>query len=356
MPLFTKRYNPPGTTPGSIIPPAPRPREPMRLRLFEYAEDSLVEKDDPAPEECVRYLEDPRITWIHVQGEPDPDTLREMGAKFDLHPLALEDVANSGQRPKAEVYGHQLFVIAALPLRDDDHFVIRQVSIFLGSNYVVSFCTGAFDPFDPVRRRLRARSGRILGSGTDYLFHALLDVVIDQGFPLLEEFGAQLEDLEHELLTAPTRRTLNHIHAHKRELLLLRKMLWPHREVAAALLRDEHKLFQDSTRVYLRDIQDHAVQILDLLELYREMTTSMLDVYLSSVSNRLNEVMRTLTLIATIFIPLTFVVGLYGMNFDRTSPYNMPELGWTFGYPLIWVIMIAIAAAMVWLFKRRKWL
>jgi len=356
MPLFTKRYHPPGTTPGSIVPPAPRPREPFRLRLFEFSDDTLVEKDDVTPEDCVLYLEDPRVTWIHVQGAPDPDTLRGMGEKFGLHPLALEDITNSGQRPKAESYEKQMFTVIALPLQDNGRFLIRQVSLFLGPNYVVSVCTGTFDPFEAVRRRLRARSGRIRSAGPDYLFYALLDVVIDQGFPLLEEFGARLEELEQELLTAPTRRTMNRIHHHKRELLLLRKMLWPHREVAAALLRDEQKLFREATRIYLRDIQDHAVQILDLLELYREMTTSMLEVYLSSVSNKLNEVMRTLTLVATIFIPLTFVVGLYGMNFDRSSPYNMPELGWTYGYPLTWLLMLGIAVGMVALFKRRKWL
>lgn len=328
----------------------------MNLRLFEYSEESVVENEDASPEECVKYLEDPRITWIHIQGEPAPETLRDVGERFGLHPLVLEDITNSGQRPKAETYDRQLFVIAALPVHSDGHFSTRQVSVVLGKNYVVSFCTGAQDPFEAVRRRLRARSGRIRAAGADYLFYALLDVVIDEGFPLLEELGGQLEELEQELLTSPNRKTLNQIHSHKRELLLLRKMLWPHREVAAALLRDEQKLFQEATRVYLRDIQDHAVQILDLLELYREMTTSMLDVYLSSVSNRLNEVMRTLTLIATIFIPLTFVVGLYGMNFDRASPYNMPELGWTYGYPLTWVIMIAIAVGMVALFKYRKWL
>ncbi len=356
MPLFTKRYNPPGTSPGSIVPPEPHPREPMRLHLLEYAEDSVVENDDADADECVRYLQDPRITWIHIQGEPDPDTLHTLGEKFGLHPLALEDVANSGQRPKAEAYDEQLFVIAAFATRDRGQFTTRQVSLFLGRGYVVSFCNGGDDPFAAVRRRIRARSGRIRSTGADYLFYALLDVVIDHGFPLLEEFGAQLEDLEQELLAEPTRRTLNRIHARKRELLLLRKMLWPHREVVSALLRDEQRLFQDSTRVYLRDVQDHAVQILDLLELYREMTTSMLDVYLSSVSNKLNEVMRTLTMIATIFIPLTFVVGLYGMNFDRSSPYNMPELGWTYGYPLTWAVMIVITVGMVWLFKRRKWL
>lgn len=329
----------------------------MRLRLVEYSATTIEERDDTTEEECRRYLDDPRITWIHVQGEPGPATLQHLGETFGLHPLALEDITNSGQRPKAEVYDQQLFAIASLPKVGNGGFLVEQVSVFLGQGFVVSFCTGPLDPFDSVRRRLRAKSGRLRTSKADYLFYCLVDVVIDEGFPVLEEFGVRLEELERELLASPSRKTLNRIHGHKRELLLLRKMLWPHREVAAGLMRDEQKLFAETTRVYLRDLHDHAIQILDLVELYREMTTSMLDVYLSSVSNKMNDVMKILTIIATIFIPMTFLAGVYGMNFDRTTgPLAMPELGWAWGYPVFWAVTLSIGIGMLVLFRVRKWI
>jgi magnesium transporter len=357
MTYFTKRYHEPGTPPGTLVQVEPSERRPYTLTLMDYTAQEWTERDIASPAECKEFLERDSITWIHVQGHVDPDSMRQLGDLFSLHALALEDVLNSGQRPKLDVYEDQLFVIVNHPLMEGEKASVEQVSLFLGDGYVVSFHQGLIDPFEPVRKRLRNHSGRMRSFTADYLFYALLDVTIDLGFPVLETFGEYIEELEEEILEAQTRESLKRLHQFKRELLLLRRMLWPQREVLNTLLRDEHPLVTENTKLYLRDCYDHTIHIMDLLESYRDMMTGMLDVYLSSTSNRLNEVMRVLTVIATIFIPLTFIVGVYGMNFGvrSHSPWAMPELDWQYGYPLLWVVMITIAIGMVIYFKRRRW-
>jgi magnesium transporter len=279
-----------------------------------------------------------------------------LGEVFGLHSLAMEDIHNSGQRPKVESFDDQLFVVMALPLMEEDLVRIHQISFVMGDRFLVSFCETGFSPFEPIMRRLQMREGRLRERGVDFLLYGLLDLVIDQGFPVLEDFGLQLEDLEERILQAASSDTLGRIHVVKRELILLRRMLWPQRDVVNELLRGDQKLVREDTLVYLRDCYDHTVQVMDLIETYRDMSASMLDIYLSSVSNRMNEVMRVLTVIATIFIPLTFIAGVYGMNFDRTAgPWSMPELGWPFGYGLVWLLMIAVALGMLVFFRRRGW-
>jgi len=355
MTYFTKRYHPPGTPPGTLVR-AEAAEVPLRLSLIDYTDSDFVEKDLVTAAQCQPYLERPTITWIHIQGQVEPDTLRQLGEMFGLHALALEDVLNTGQRPKIDSYDDQLFVVMSIPISGENGATTEQVSLFVGKGFVVSFHQGSEDIFEPVRKRLRNHSGKIRGRGADYLLYTLLDIIIDQGFPVLEAFGEQIEDLEVELLESPDKDTLHALHQVKRELLLLRRMLWPQREVLNMLIRDEHPLVAEDTKLYFRDCYDHTIQIMDLVETYRDMTASMLDVYLSSISNRLNDVMRILTVIATIFIPLTFIVGIYGMNFDRSAgPWNMPELGWPYGYALIWLVMIAIAVGMLIYFKRRRW-
>jgi magnesium transporter len=291
-----------------------------------------------------------------VQGHPTEVALREIGEAFQFHSLALEDVLNTGQRPKVESFDDQLFIIMSLPLMVEDNVYIQQASFFLGKNFLISFCVGDFAPFQPIVKRLQDNGSRLRSRGADFLLYSLLDVVIDQGFPVLESFGLQLEYLEEQILDAVGRDTLEKIHTVKRELILLRRLLWPQREVINQLQRGEHALIKEDTLIYLRDCYDHTIQVMDLLETYRDMTSSMLDIYLSSVSNRMNDIMRVLTVIATIFIPLTFIVGVYGMNFDRNAgSWNMPELGWPFGYPLVWLVMIAIVVVMVQFFRRRGW-
>jgi magnesium transporter len=357
MSYFTKQYHPPGTPPGTLTDrPQPATNE-FRISLINYSATELIEKELATAEECVAFLKQPTISWVHIQGQPTPATLQEFAHYFELHPLALEDILNSGQRPKAESYGDQMFVISSLPVIREGSVYSEQISIFLGKDYIISFHSGVSDPFSLVRKQLHSKTAKIRTRKADYLLYCLLDAIIDEGFPVLEAFGEQIELLEEELLEQPDSTTLRKLHEIKRELLFLRRMLWPQRELLNKLIRDEDELLDEGTTIYLRDCYDHTVQIMELVESYRDMTASMLDVYLSSISYRLNDVMRVLTVIATIFIPLTFIVGVYGMNFgaDSKSPWAMPELNWYYGYPLLWLIMLLIAIGMFLFFRRKGW-
>ena len=350
MPYFTKDYHPPGTSPGTLVA-REAATTPIRFHLIDYSDGHFAEIELDNAAACKIYLTDTATTWIHVQGQVQPELLQEMGEQFGLHPLALEDILNSGQRPKIDEYDEQLFMTLAVPLGCAEAIEIEQLSLFLGSNYLITFYAGNNDLFAPIRKRLRNHGDRLHTQRADYLLYSVLDLVVDMGFPLLEAFGTLIENLEDKLLEAPGKSTLGQIHTIRRELLQLRRMIWPQREVINRLLHDDHPLIQPSSHIYLRDCYDHNIQIMDLLENYREMASSMLDVYLSSISNRLNDTMRVLTLIATIFMPITFVAGVYGMNFD-----NMPELSWYYGYPMAWGIMISIAITMLIFFKRKGWL
>lgn len=356
MPFFSKRYHPVGTAPGTLTRAPAAGSRPLRVRLINYDDAGLDVHTDIALADCGERLRDRGTAWIHVEGHPDEATLKELERSFGIHVLALEDVINSGQRPKVESYGDQIFVIAAMPRMTDGLVNVGQVSLVVSGNMLVSFCEFESSRFDSIVDRLRTETGRLRGRGVDFLLYSLLDVTVDEGFPVLEEFGAQLEDIEEQILRHADRETLEQIHIIKRELILLRRMLWPQREVINRLLRDDFAQIETDTLVFLRDCYDHSIQILDLLETYRDMSSSMLDIYLSSISNRTNEVMRVLTVIATIFIPLTFIVGVYGMNFDRNAgPLSMPELGWAYGYVGSWVVMIVIAVSMLVFFRRRGW-
>lgn len=357
MAYFNKRYHSPGTAPGTLVPREPSSQAPLHIHLTDYTAANLEERPGIAPDDCLPYLTTDSITWIHVQGDADAGVIRRLGEIFRLHPLAQEDVVNSGQRPKVERYGEQMFVILSHPVCVENAFRSEQVSLFVGKNLVISFHNGSDDPFGLVRRRLRERIGRLRERDADYLVYTIIDTIVDQGFPVLERFGDAMEELERELIESPTRKSLHRLHALRRDALLLRRTLWPHREVLNALMRPDESLLGEDLHVYLRDCYDHSIQILELIETYRDMTTSMLDLYLSSASNRLNEIMRVLTVFASIFIPLTFITGVYGMNFaNPDSPWAMPELGWRYGYPLIWGVMIAVALGLLWFFKRKDWL
>ena len=356
MRIFSKHYHPPGTAPGTLT--AAPSEVPLRISLVDFSHGEYDEKPLATVRECRPYLNRSTTTWIHLQGNAPPETLHELSGLLGLHMLALEDVLNEGQRAKLEEYDEQIFVVMHLPVLTAEHRVAaEQVSLFLGQGFLVSFCSAASDPFDLVRDRLRRQVGPIRRCRSDYLLYALLDSIVDEAFPLLELYGELIESLEDDLLDHPDQDTLSRIHLVRRDLLLMRRTLWPQREVLSRLHRGECACIEPETRVYLRDCYDHTVQILDLVESYREMASSMLEVYLSSVSNRLNESMRVLTVIATIFIPLTFVVGVYGMNFgaNAESWWAMPELRWDYGYPAVWLVMILIAAVLLYAFKRRNW-
>jgi len=358
MANFHKRYHTPGTAPGTLHKTEKARGVPLQISLIDYTASEFDELELVDPEECRPYLARDTVTWIHVQGDADPETLRQLGKLFGLHHLALEDVINTGQRPKVDDYTGQLFVVMSHPLIDGSSsgLKIEQLSIFVGKNFLISFHPGPFDPFGPVRARLRDNLGRIRARGADYLLYALIDLVIDEGFPVLETIGDEVEQLEEQLFVEPSRDSLQQLHQLKRATLTLRRMLWPQREVLNRLVRDESGIVSADHRVYFRDCYDHTIQVMDLIEIYRDMLNGLLDIYLSSVSYRLNEIMRVLTIIATIFIPLTFIVGLYGMNFEnKDSPWAMPELHWYYGYPLILVLMIGIVLGMAVYFRRRKW-
>lgn len=356
MSIFERRRHQPGIAPGTLIERESKTRIPPVISVLDYDAGNLDERANITAADAGRYLDSPKVTWVHCQGHADVPLLQRLGEAFRLHPLAMEDVINTGQRSKADVYDdRQVFVVLNVPVLRDETLHIEQVSLFLGPTFVVSFHAGPDDIFEPVRQRLRGPVGRFRSTGADYLFYALIDLAVDQAFPVLEEYDDALEELEEHVLREAGGNTLEQIHFVKRELVQIRKTLWPQREAINQLIRDEHPLIGEPIKVYLRDVHDHTLRALEWVEAFREMATGLMDVYLSNVSNRMNDVMRVLTIIATIFIPLTFLAGVYGMNFDTDSPWNMPELTYRFGYPLFWLAVVAIVAVMAWWFRKKKW-
>jgi magnesium transporter len=343
---------PPGTlrTSPDALPPS--------IRVMAFSQESLTEAQLESPEEIQSYLDKWPVTWINVDGLGDEQTLRRIAELFGIHQLALEDVVNVPQRPKLEQYDEHCSFIVSRMVTSQHGLGSEQLSLFVGGNWVLTFQETSGDCFDPVRQRIRTGGGgRIRKSSPDYLAYALLDAVIDAYYPVLEEFGERLEQIEDDVLTRPKRASIQQIHHARRDLLVLRRALWPQREMLNSLVRDEVPQISDSTRVYLRDCYDHMVQMMDLVETDREMVGGLRDAYMSGLSNRMNEVMKVLTIIATIFIPLGFIAGLYGMNFDPAlSQWNMPELSWRYGYLYALGLMAAVALAMLWVFYRLGWL
>ncbi len=348
------RRSPPGPLPGAVAP-VPESPKPV-IQVFAYSEHEYLEETI----EDLSRLSDLRgrwpVLWINVDGLGDAETIERLGQMFHLHPLALEDVVHTHQRAKVEEYPDGLFIIARM-VGFNDHLESEQLSLFLGRDYVLTFQYLPGDSLEPVRERIRANRGTIRKSGADYLAYALLDAVVDGYFPVLERYTELLEELDERLTAGNPHEIMARIHAARSDLLFLRRAIWPHREAINALVRDPNALVADETRFFLRDCLDHIVAIIDLVETYREMCTDLREYCLSSISNRMNEVMKWLTLIATLFIPLSFVAGLYGMNFDTgKSPWNMPELHWYLGYPFALTVMASVAAGMLWFFWRRGWI
>lgn len=350
-------YDAPGDLPGTldIDPDAPHPV----IVLIDYNGDRAIRQELNQPEECLPHLDTESVSWVDVKGLGSEDVLQRLGNVFELHPLVLEDVVNVPQRPKIEEHGDQLLIIARMvTLREDgETFESEQVSLILGAHYLLTVQEEPrYDCFGPIRERIRTNKGSIRKSGPDYLAYALMDAVIDGFFPVLEAYGERLEELEDEVVANPTNQTLQRIHDLKRELLTLRRAIWPQRDAINTLIRDGSNLISPDVRLYLRDCYDHAIQVLDMVETYREIASSLMDVYLSSVSNRMNEIMKFLTVMSSIFIPLTFVAGVYGMNFNpEKSPFNMPELNAYWGYPVCMASMFGIALTLVFFFKRKGW-
>ncbi|WP_392532647.1 magnesium/cobalt transporter CorA [Nostoc sp. C117] len=361
--VVSKRYedefhHQPGTIPGTIFIDEDAP--PPIIFLIDYNQTNFIREQITTPEKCVPYLESESVSWVDVLGLGSQDMLQRLGKVFELHPLVLEDVVNVPERPKTEDYEDQLIFIARMVVAKERTcgFYSEQVSLILGKNYLLTVQEEPdHDCFEPVRSRIEKGKGIIRSQKADYLAYALLDAIIDGFFPVLELYGERIEELEEEVIVKPTPQTLQNIYQIRRELLQLRRAIWPQRDAINSLIRDGSDLISEDVRIYLRDCYDHTVQVMDMVETYRELSSGLMDVYLSAVSNKMNEIMKVLTIVSTIFIPLTFVAGIYGMNFNtEKSPYNMPELNWYWGYPLCWGVMGAIALSLLFFFWQRGWL
>ncbi|MCC5646412.1 magnesium/cobalt transporter CorA [Nostoc sp. CHAB 5824] len=351
-------YHQPGTVPGTIFIDADAPT-PI-IFLIDYNQTDFIREQIATPEECATYLNSESISWVDVQGLGSQDILQRLGNVFELHPLVLEDIVNVPERPKTEDYEDQLLFIARMvvPKERTCGFYSEQVSLILGKNYLLTVQEEPeHDCFEGVRSRIEKNKGIIRKQGADYLAYAVLDAIIDGFFPVLELYGERIEELEEEVIVRPTPQTLQNIYQIRRELLQLRRAIWPQRDAINSLIRDGSELIGEEVRIYLRDCYDHTVQVMDMVETYRELASGLMDVYLSAVSNKMNEIMKVLTVISSIFIPLTFVAGIYGMNFNtEKSPYNMPELNSYWGYPICLAVMGAIALGLLFFFWRRGWL
>jgi magnesium transporter len=358
-PKITRRSEP-GAPPGMVVadPEQPRPV----IHVFSFGPEGTIENDVATPAEARRLVGQRSVTWINVEGLGDAEVIEQFGELFDLHRLALEDTVNVHQRAKVESYGDMLFIVLRMVNlhQPGKRCGTEQISLFIGENWLLSFQEGQpGDSFDRIRARLREGSGKFRQLGSDYLAYSLIDAVIDNFYPVLEVYAERLDELE-ELVMEPARnQVMDFLHDVKTDLLILRRAVWPLRDAMAFLAREENARISDNTRLYLRDCYDHVVQVVELIETYRELTADLRDLYMSSLSNRINETMRVLTIISTLFIPLTFIVGIYGMNFDwegGTKPLNMPELHWYYGYPACLAVMGATAAAMIVYFYRRGWI
>jgi len=351
--LVWKREKKIGLPPGTPVFIGEKKAEEVKITILDYDETQFQEKEVKDIQECFPFKETSTVTWINIDGIHDVEIIEKIGKNFDLHPLILEDIVNTHQRPKLEEYGNYSYIVLKMLSYNGEtnETQAEQVSMILGENYVISFQEREGDIFESIRERIRNGKGRIRKMGPDYLAYSLLDTVIDHYFIILEKDGEKIEVLEDKVVTDPRPETLQEIHKLKRDMIFLRRSVWPLRELINGMERGESPLIHKSTRIYLRDVYDHTIQVIDTVETYRDMLSGMHDTYLSSISNRMNEVMKVLTIIATIFIPLTFIAGIYGMNFEF-----MPELKWHWAYFTVWGVILIIVVFMVIFFRRKKWL
>jgi magnesium transporter len=348
----------PWVPPGTLVinPNSPKPV----LEMIAFGPHDFIEQKLDSVQWVIDNRDRYKVIWLNVDGLGDINVLQQLGDLFNLHRLALEDVVNVHQRAKVDIYDDCYFIVMRMLQRhtEDHEIETEQLSMFLGQGFVLTFQEGIpGDCLDSVRERLRKESARIREHASDFLAYSIIDAVVDGYFPILEDLGERLEELENDILMHPSRELVRRIHDAKRDLLTIRRVVWPLREAIGPLSRDESGLVSNETKVFLRDCHDHCIQVVDLVETYRELGSSLMDVYLSSLSNKMNEVMKVLTIITTIFVPLTFVAGIYGMNFNtEKSPLNMPELDWYWGYPACLLLMLTIAFVELWFFWKRGWI
>ena len=338
---------PPGTHVGK------KRIEKTKITLINYDEQNYQEKEIKTIEELILYQATPTVSWVNVDGVHEVEILQKISKHFGLHPLVLEDIMNTDQRPKIEDFGDYIYLVLKMLYYNEktEEVKIEQLSLVLGSHFIVSFQERRGDVFNPIRDRIRNNRGQLRKMGADYLAYALIDSIVDNYFTILEKLGEKIEYLEDELVTNPATETLQELHKLKRHMVFLRKSVWPLREVISRLERERSPLIREDTVIYLRDVYDHTIQVIDAIETFRDILSGMLDIYLSSISNRMNEVMKVLTIIATIFIPLTLIAGVYGMNFRF-----MPELESQWGYPIVLLCMLVISVIMLIYFRKKKWL
>lgn len=350
--FIRKRAKKAGLPPGSLVYTGEKVDTKVSITIIEYDEGHYQESEKAAFDECLLLQDKPGVTWIKVEGVHAVENLQKLGECYHLHPLVLEDILNTDQRPKIEDFDDYIYIVLRLiNYNQDKEVTSEQISLILGRNFVISLQESDGAVFAPILERLRTSKGRIRKSGADYLVYTLMDLIVDNYFVVLEKFGEALEYLEEEVVTKPSTQTLQDIHRFKYDMIMLRKSVWPLREVIGRLERRESDLIQEATGIYFKDVYDHTIVAIDNIETYRDILSGMLDIYLSSISNRLNEIMKVLTIIATIFMPLTFLAGVYGMNFK-----HMPELEWTWGYPASLGLMLVISLSMLIYFRKKKWL
>ena len=351
--LITKISKTIGLPPGTVVHVGEEKTEKIRITLIDYDETNFKESQIESIEDVFSFKDKPTVTWINIDGVHQTDIIEKIDAHFEIHPLVLEDIVNTGQRPKMDDYGDYLFIVLKMIYLNNGgkDIASEQISLILGPNYVISFQETEGDVFDLIRDRIRTSKGRIRKMGADYLAYSLLDAIIDNYFVILEVFGEKIESLEERLMVNEDQNMAHRIHDIKRNMIHLRKQIWPLREVISGFQRNESKLIKKATGIYLRDVYDHTIQIIDTIESFRDTLSGLHDIYLSSINNKMSEVMKVLTMFAAIFIPLTFIAGVYGMNFE-----HMPELKWKYGYFGVLIIMLSLATGMVIFFKRKKWL
>jgi magnesium transporter len=341
-----------GMAPGTMLFIGEKKQDKASIDIIHYSETELNELRDTTVNQCLVFAKVPGITWMNVNGIHDINQIELLGKCFDLHPMTLEDIVNTTQRPKVEEFSHYLFIVLKMMSYDGaNNLVIEHVSMILGKNYVISFIEDEGDLFDTVRNHIRAATSRIRLLKSDYLAYSLMDAVVDHYFLTVERIGDRIEDIDEQILAEPRPEDIREIHQLKRDILHLRKAIWPFREEVGIIAKSDSTLLHAETKVFWRDLYDHTIQIIDMAETCRDILGGMHDTYLSSISNRMNEIMKMLTIISTIFIPLTFIVGVYGMNFEY-----MPELKWHYGYCMIWSLMLAISLGLFVYFKRKKWI
>jgi len=342
-----------GHMPGELVHVGEKKIDKVKITVIDYDVGNFQEKEVKNIEEVFPFKETPTVTWVNIDGLHEVDIIEKIGNNFQMHPLTLEDIVNTSQRPKYEDFDKYIFVVLKMLMLDDakKEIISEQVSLIFGFDFVISFQEREGDVFNPIRERIRKAKGRIRKMGADYLAYSLLDAVVDNYFSILEKLGEKIEDMEEELVTNPMPQTLQAIHNLKRDTIFLRKSVWPLREVISSLERGESKLIKKGTHIFLRDVYEHTIQVIDTIETFRDMVSGMLDIYLSSVSNKMNEIMKVLTIFAAIFIPLTFIAGIYGMNFEF-----MPELKWKWGYFYLLGLMAVVGFGMLFHFRRKKWM